>query len=710
MPVTHRFTFREADFGTLVFGAESVSNWDNIKPSLIRNDTFRGIMSEYTNTFEFIGVARRRVRDIEERFGIDAELFLQIEIGNESGHSSSFRKLGSELKANFSKTYTIDETTCKLSFSPTGFQENIISRADLNVNHNTTTSIDGFDFGGNIDTSKDVFYHVREIVEQGNYIEGINYASIFTLSANFIVPALNVVAKDGEEMQSTLSVAGDFPTAGFAQIEALGEASFFRKSISARTITLKIAGTFVLQSAGSPINRSLSLGIIHLDAADKVILDGGLARVTTIKDFDPWLSSLSQYNAYVDETVSMNIDPGTSLFLTFFISNAISGGGVTTSILGSDATMTVDTVIIDSPTQAKGILVHEAFERNLQVITGQSTPFISNVFGRTELGYTSDGAEAYNINANGKMVRNFPPELCPLNTNLKDLFTGYNSVYNIVGFIENNKFRIEKYADVFELENSIFIDDPKKIMIELDDKMHYLKVITGYKDNEFEEVNGLNAFNSKLEFAVPLKSATQTLNNECKFRTDESIEFARRLKYDAAKTLDSRYDKDLFLIRGVLAGDIIGCEKDEDFDIVTGIYSPSTAYNLNITPVRNLFRWGSVIASGLNKKTSGLLKFVKAEKNFNLTTKLISETEAILEGADIDIVKLARPIELPYKITFDAVISIDDWNTLIEYPNRTIGINVKNEEKLIPLFGWIETAEFNMNTGEISFTLIRANR
>lgn len=64
-------------------------------------------------------------------------------------------------------------------------------------------------------------------------------------------------------------------------------------------------------------------------------------------------------------------------------------------------------------------------------------------------------------------------------------------------------------------------------------------------------------------------------------------------------------------------------ETTQPFQLITGINSPETAYNLRWSPARIVRNWGKVINSGLNYKDGAeVITFQKSDANHNLETKL----------------------------------------------------------------------------------------
>lgn len=90
-----------------------------------------GVLFQYSNVLSLPKV-RTFVRDVDSG-GIESGLFLQMWVGNESGHRGSFKMLGNPLKATLGKTYTITDTTVTVTFSISGVEEMFLNRLDTEI-------------------------------------------------------------------------------------------------------------------------------------------------------------------------------------------------------------------------------------------------------------------------------------------------------------------------------------------------------------------------------------------------------------------------------------------------------------------------------------------------------------------------------------------------------------------------------------------------
>jgi hypothetical protein len=147
-----------------------------------------------------------------------------------------------------------------------------------------------------------------------------------------------------------------------------------------------------------------------------------------------------------------------------------------------------------------------------------------------------------------------------------------------------------------------------------------------------------------------------------------SLELTRR---KGVSTYDSDYDKDNFIVctgRGVDgSGDpneLNVAEKDENFDSITNVLSPETAYNLRISPGRNALRHVKTISGSIQKFTSRPIRFTYGEGNYTMVSNMKSyevcdgnyNNQEFSEGQDIiwdDPNVDATPIWIPEYIDFE---------------------------------------------------------
>ena len=320
------------------------------------------------------------------------------------------------------------------------------------------------------------------------------------------------------------------------------------------------------------------------------------------------------------------------------------------------------------------------------------------------------------------MLRGFPFAECQFNTSLKEAFESLDAMYCLAGTIETiggkGRFRIEPYKDLL---NSSVVLKLGTMLAEVErrvnDKMIFSEIAVGYKELEFEEVNGLFNFAGEFNFVTPLQLEGKKLDIVSKWIVgDVAIELTRRNQYSLNPTKDYRFDKDIFIIDAKRLKEYVNGEwvdtgfplipiTNEDYETIEGIYEPTKAYNLNLSPKRNLLRWGWFITGCLTAKQTSKIQYVSGSNNPNLTTKKIGES-IITESADILVSDLDTPLILPDRFTIaEAELTKAQWDAI----SASKGGLIEFENKGIRLFGRVSDISFAINKKTANFELNRAN-
>jgi hypothetical protein len=94
-----------------------------------------------------------------------------------------------------------------------------------------------------------------------------------------------------------------------------------------------------------------------------------------------------------------------------------------------------------------------------------------------------------------------------------------------------------------------------------------------------------------------------------------------------------------------------------NYDAISGVDNPTTAYNVELSPKSNLFRWGNYLRSILFQFGFNNLTFQTATKNYLLSRTLLGKT--IFEGGDVLISSLDAPLFYPLYFKFKSQVP---WN------------------------------------------------
>lgn len=717
---TFRYTLRTPD-AVVQFGTDQVRNWQDVKPSIVKNRTYRGVFQTMTSTIEFVDQIRDLIIRTVDNHGYDVGIFLTIEIGNDNRERSSFRTFEglSDMKAEISEI-DITELAVSLNFIESGFVSDILNREAVKVNLDVTETIDGETILPPYeDLLQDLHLHDRRLIyeskfeKQGDHFLVLQTTGLGDGGGGIGIPA-NIVYRSGDNMQSI------FPAIGSLKVTERGVYSFLYDSDYSGDINVKgkVKGEFYFPPPGST-DLEEGWGLtgsfrwqLDLFVGYKGVRDGKTGR--TIKTLATGSditvnNSRAIFDANFDE--DFNIQEGDSVGIIFFILTNVG------SPVSFEAHITTDEVEFESSflgefpaTIAKSLKPHELFERLIHIITGEKNAFYSDYFGREDLGYEKDGEGAYLSVLNGLMIRGFPDDETHLNTSFKEAFEAFSKEKNLVGTVQtiNNKkvFRIEKYEDIYIQKVSLKLGAVLDVSRSIDYERIFSEIKTGGKDEEYEEVNGLYSFNGEFNFATPLQTSASILNLISPYRKDDiGIELTRRLQYESDPTKDYRADKDIFIIDAYLSNGMLYARRAEQYSVVNGIYEAQYVYNLSLSPVRQLMLWGNVISSGLLQKIDKSLKFTKGAKNQDLESQKIGGS-LIVESDDIPILELAKPIILPDDILIaEAKMTFDEYRTISEKTTHLIEF----ENKEVTIFGYISNAEFDFEKNLCNFEIERAN-
>ena len=312
-------------------------------------------------------------------------------------------------------------------------------------------------------------------------------------------------------------------------------------------------------------------------------------------------------------------------------------------------------VVEDSQFDGTRSKIHFPFEvasRFLKLFTNKDEILISNVLGKTENGYSEDGEASLIAMAHGFWIRGFSKEdpvevneenrYKSMTTSFKDFYESYFNIWSLGAGIEKVGFK-----EIFRIEKLDYFYN-KNILIRLgqmvNGRFEYVQVSNvkrtlskdefisgieiGYdKGGDYEEAIGLDEYNTKTTFTTVIDKIEQKYKSTSKYRADSyGAEFARRKSFLKFPTEDTKYDNSIWLfdlIRNPLSSIFSQRLWQDDFsEEPTGVFSPSTAQNLRLSPFNMLLRHGWKIGAGLVKYPLNFIRYASSIANSSLTTKL----------------------------------------------------------------------------------------
>ncbi|MCH8067781.1 MAG: hypothetical protein IID16_00705 [Candidatus Marinimicrobia bacterium] len=693
--------------------------WDSQRINIARSKIFFGLFRTQTSVLRFKGDGREYVRNVYEVKGTEHVINIGIYEYNDTTKRYELYYPGIiDLS-----TYSNDEDLfVDVDVNDSSFSRKVRSRDDVKVNLSRIKSIDGITLPENNKVT--VNLHQRELLSTGEFLlneatstvesesgldEGNNWEG-FTLPISLQSSNSEIDNLSSQTVIALYAVGGAF-------WDPAGE-----ESIVLFTGTVK--GTLSKVNTGStqPINVSFLLRVYDDNTLTTVDFDSPISNATfEIPDGQTDVTFTFTINKQFGG-VPPAVNIGANAVISLIAQN--------TNVLGSgnDAFICEFTQIDFTVAQnlqfkdggpAQGYLMHEAFERVVQVITDKEDSFKSDYLGRIDIDYEVNGAGAFETLHSALQIRRIPgtdPSLT-----LKDLFTSLNAQNNLGLGIEFNEvgqpfLRLEEKGHFFSGEVILTVHSVSEFGKDFSRDWAYSSIKVGYEKSATEELNGLEEYNNKFNFDTIIGTFKNELDLVSKIRWDGyGIEKMRRLSFDTNPNEDTKEDNDIFGVVVLEDGvDQSGKKKyksakDEAYDIVENIFSPGTAYNLDKTPGRMLRANGGVIRPGLEKYLDDEITLGFAEQKENLKSRKTGES-AITENEPIDVKTLDTGFWIPEIYKFKSALTRERFKIIQRKSNGIIKFSTTTKENTTKYnYGWILDINSESDDELADWTLLRVN-
>jgi hypothetical protein len=370
------------------------------------------------------------------------------------------------------------------------------------------------------------------------------------------------------------------------------------------------------------------------------------------------------------------------------------------------------------PSDCDVYLVNETLARATESITNRCLTIKSDYYGRTDSQpYTSsvDGCGSLRVFTPGLKIRQAPDK--NFFASMKELMEGLRSIDNIGMGMEATQVRIEP-ADWFYQDFKI-MDLPlvPEMRNDLEERLIYSIIKTGYNKWEIKSVKGIDEFNSFKERRTGISAVSNELDISTNLiASGYIIETLRTQTLLGTGSADSTYDNDVFII--CVDRDAYGYHVEQGItENATNFYSPSTAYNWRIRPLYNLMRWFKSIAQSYPNliNTTSKIFFSSGVGNYTASGNLSPynicrlENQTLAENADIDATKFqniydATPIYKPEISIFDYPLSISEYQLIKASPYGYFNVQCGNGDFFK---AYIKSIEYKPAEGLASFELIK---
>lgn len=684
-----RFTIYSEEKGSQVI--EDPKNWDESEREYTRNSEFNGIFSKISNSLEFAKSGFKYLLDLYIGWGINPDIKLTKEVKNPNLASEDWTIVEEGYPNLSTFSYNEENRLAKVKFDEEPFWQKINNRKKEKYDLGVDTSPDDI-YLGELPT-RTMYAHGRKIllnsyfeidpVQQPKWdLHMRTFGSNQVRTTNKGLPFKIIANSDQENITNT---SDNNSSDGYSDDQnGSGTSEFFLSSdVNKFGVKFKMTFTFTLTRvfADDTENESLNFFFRRYNNADQL----DLAESTTI------LSIANPQNK-VGETFTISHEVETDIaigdsFAYIAQGQADRDGFLHNFSLDCDLSNLEGSlqVIEDSAfpvTQHEVLLPFEKFDRLTTILTGEENKFYSEYFGRTELGYDEDGEGAYKVCATGYQVRGFPrlvnegtdeERITQYNTSFTEAFTSYNSDNPLAVIIENSgtgrRLRIEPLSFVYQKFSNIQLKNSNEFLLvtnlerKVDMKRIYSHVEFGSKNGgtDYEEAFGLDEYNGKTEGRTVINKVENTYTAISDYRKDSyGHEFCRRQQFSEDPDADTRYDEHIFMLDCIFENNTIRLKlwSDDFEEEPTGIYSPETAFNLNMSPANALMRHSAFINAGLQKNQEDFITLTSSNANSSLVTKKSGQSY-LPESGDISNSELLRPFYIPELLEFDCPIDID---------------------------------------------------
>jgi len=739
-----RYSLSHNPTGTQII--QEPQGWRDDDNEFVRHKTFHGIMTQMTNNLTFYNDGADFIEGIYKQYGINADLRMTKDERNP--HTDIWERSYDGVLDLLTYSKEREGISCK--FTSSSLLKLIKSRENEKIELDRLDTLSG-EVIPYINT-REVALNGRKIVLLSKLVTDPEFSvgGIYISNNGNNTRYGTIGLPVAEEFASNIGVIAVPPDANKISTSPVESADvqqlFFADNKNDTFMNLDIKGSMSILVHRDGFFTSNAVAEVRLvkytDSTD--YLFGEVLFSQAIGNLD----NKSELNIGIDYQDSFNLLEGESLGFQIYTSakmGTIIGqlGWFQLTLTNIDFTINVDEQSFFEPTTSKVVLPFEVCERYLKLITNQDNLLISNILGRTDTvpSYDDDGEASLIGMSHGFWVRGFSKDdIAEINeenryksmtSTFKDFYSSYFSVWNLgagiekVGFEE--KLRVEELSYFYnrnvllrlgkEVNGKFEYIQVSNVKRTLDNDMFSSGLDLGYtKGGDYEEAIGLDEYNTRTTFTTIIDKLDQQYMETSKYRADSyGMEFCRRFPKEKYPTEDTKYDNSIWLVDMKRGGTQTLHQRlwADDFEIEpTGVFDPSSAQNLRLSPFNILLRHGWVIGSGLTKYPSDFIRYGSSIANSGLTTQLIGGVP-YAENGNIQNSKLEKArfdgelIEFEFEVDYELLQKVRGKTVILgkEIPNFYGLVAFKNEDGNIEK-GYLKSLSPN---GAGKWTLIRYN-
>lgn len=414
----------------------------------------------------------------------------------------------------------------------------------------------------------------------------------------------------------------------------------------------------------------------------------------------------------------IHMNPGDRLYYVFYILGPGASGGANQSHVVFFGNQRVD-VLMDfryPNTLMYGYWYRDLFSKLVAKMTEGSYSSRSDFLNSPGM-VTMDNHPYKTLVLSGDAIRGLGDVFDPpvIKTTLRDLFKDATSRWQVGLGVEPDGLgsyivRLEPLAYFYD-SGSVILDLGLVNKFEWSYALEFIhgQLKIGNQNFDYDKLNGRDEPNTTQVFKLPITRKPDDMDLVATYRADMyGIEIVRANLSDK-KTTDSNSDNAVFVIETsdntstlTVAGNSVNgytLRRDQNLsgNSASGLRSPSSAYNLSLSPKRNLYRNGSIIRTAAFQQDTKDVKFQTTDKNADLVSNLGSGI--ITEKADVPIVSLNQPVFQPIMMKFETRVP-ENLPSIIEanpYGRITFSVNLGGRVKSFSGFIYVVSIKPSTN-------------
>jgi hypothetical protein len=496
------------------------NGWKDTLVKYARNVKYWGLFRDYSVPMNFVGDGRRILRDQFYKYGVEAVVYMGI------------AKLDrSSVPYNYTSWYVSELDFTKYEETKTGVKI-------MAVEGGLTKFIkanEGTEYEIPIDTDLEKVFVKHDgvvLTEKANYkvLEDFSISKV-DYGTDFFMPFL-LSNREGHSTGITFQNAEIEDTSGTTYADKLASPNWFAKAADNNSgpITLRLDGTLTFTCTQNDPGLFFLMRFLrsNLDIADQ----------NDYRFFDPTTLVAGQ-KYVVDVDIDIVLEPGERLY---FESHFETGGVDIKVTFDPSNHIALEYEGRYRTTYVGGLYPYRVLEVLLQKMTGglytANSPWLE---AKRDIILTS-GNSIRGIRYIDTLVSN------TIKTSLSQFFQWLVATCSVGLTVANDQLVIDELANFFTDDVTADLGEVDDIVITAAEDISFNTVKVGYKEQDYNDVNGKYEFNQGQQWTTPKTRDVKELDLVSPYRADPIGMELLRINYENLTTTDAKEDNDVFAL------------------------------------------------------------------------------------------------------------------------------------------------------------------